>query len=116
MAKSKLTVETVERAGRGEEICFRKDKGKITFDEVVEWFCDGKNYDYFGGKLGVFQFRVHDAEYLYDGYSGDDEGDTVILTMVEDNNECPVCGKNRLFPQYCPDCGSARVIPIEGRK
>ena len=102
----------VELTGRGNEIAIRKARGKITFDEVVRLLNGNEMYNLYAGMLGVFQFRVKGEDYLWDGFSAsDDEGDCVILDMVGDDSECPVCGRNRLFPQYCPDCGSARIVP-----
>ena len=106
---------TVEWARSGNEIIIRKARGKITFDEVVKLMNSRQYYDSFAGMLMVFQERIRGEEFLFDGFSAeDDEGDTVVLHMVDDDSECPVCGKNRLFPQYCPECGGARIEPVDG--
>lgn len=103
-----------EWARSGNEIIIRKARGKITFDEVVKLMNSRQYYDSFAGMLMVFQERIRGEEFLFDGFSAeDDEGDAVVLHMVDDDSECPVCGRNRLFPQYCPECGSARVEPVD---
>ena len=103
---------TVEYAENGRELIIRKARGKLTFDEVVKLLNSNQYYNSFAGMLGVFQFRIKGNEYLYDGYSDDDdEGDVVILDMVGDDSVCPVCGKHKLYPQYCPECGRELTEP-----
>ena len=98
---------TIER-GDGDDIILCKKKGKITFDEVIRFLHQRDQLFQYDGDLFVWQFIVSDQHDMYDFASemlGEPEGDCIVLQRVADESICPVCGKKRLFPQYCPDCG-----------
>lgn len=105
---------TWEWADGKNEIIVRKSRGKITLLELQEYLSEAQQYNAFGGMLAVIQWRVHDAEMMYDGYTGedDDPGDCIAIQMVGDGDACPVCGENSIFPQYCPKCGE----PLKEKK
>ena len=87
-------------------ILIRKKRGCITVDEIVRFLNEDKQYNCFAGMLWVILGRVKGPEYLYDGYSdNDDPGDVVEVLLMGDENRCPVCGELRRAVQYCPDCG-----------
>lgn len=94
--------------GDNNDIILSKKRGKISFREVIEFMHERDQMYQFDGDLMVFQFRVSDAHDIHDFADemlGEPEGDIVVLQVVQDDTMCPVCGKKRLFPQYCPDCG-----------
>lgn len=103
MAMTSLTWEW-NRHGNG--ILIRRKRGRITVDEIVRFMNEERQYNAFAGMLWVILGRVKGPEYLYDGYSDDeDPGDTVEVLLMGDEDLCPVCGELRKAVQYCPDCG-----------
>lgn len=114
MAKGKLTWEWSDRGNN--EIIVRKARGKITIQELQEFLNEGRNYDSFAGMLAVAYFRINGSEYLFDGYDGEEsDGDSVILCMAGDDTPCPICGRNDVFVQYCPQCGEPLFRQKGGR-
>ena len=108
---AKLTWEWGERS---DEIVIRKKRGKITFDELFRFLHEPDQLNAFNGDLAVIQFMISDQRDMYD-YSttlfGEPEGDQLNVIIVTDESSCPCCGKNKLFPAYCPDCGRKLVEP-----
>lgn len=105
MAKSKLSWVWSERDG---EIIIHKDKGRLTMDDIFNFLHQPEQLRAFDGMLAVIMFRVSgDREEPFSLYGIDrDEGDDQAVMMVGDYNVCPLCGKNELYTQYCPDCGA----------
>ena len=106
---SKLSWHWGDRDG---DIIVEKKRGKITIDELIRYLHEPDQLNCFDGDLMVIQFRVSDQKDMYD-YSdvifGEPEGDCQLVQLVTDDSVCPCCGKNRLFPAYCPDCGRKLV-------
>ena len=106
---SKLSWHWGDRDG---DIIVEKKRGKITIDELIRYLHEPDQLNCFDGDLMVIQFRVSDQKDMYD-YSdvifGESEGDSQLVQLVTDDSACPCCGKNRLFPAYCPDCGRKLV-------
>lgn len=85
-------------------ITVRKSRGKITLDEIVEFFHGSKQINGFDGKIVMFMFRVNgDADMYPFGYE-EPKGDEQDLIILEDEGKCPICN-GQMFIQYCPDCG-----------
>ena len=86
-----------------------RDKGKITFDELIEAINDGYAFQ---GRVFTMTFRVDQDLLEPVGWMGENEpeGDVWELWEVEDGGRCPVCGR-LVPPQYCPNCGSF-VFPL----
>lgn len=99
----------------GNEITIRKAKGKITFDELFRFFHEQDMLNLFDGDLIVIAFCVHAERDMYDyndNILGEPAGDSLDVQVVQDDTVCPICGKNRLFPQYCPECGHKLVEEV----
>ena len=103
--------------GDDHEIIIHKKKGKLTVDEIMRFLHEPEQMNLFEGMLAVIAFRVNRERDLYP-YSylmiGELEGDSQTVYMVEDDSMCPICGKNTLFPQYCPACGEPVKVKKEG--
>lgn len=111
---SKLSWEWGER---NHEIIIRKEKGKLTLDEIWNFLHKRDQLNAFDGDLAVIMFRVSSDRDIPFSLWGRDEstGDEQAVIMIEDDMQCPICGKNSLFPQYCPDCGQPiRFPPLPG--
>ena len=101
-----LTSLTWEWSPNQHSILIRKRRGCITVDEIIRFMNEDKQYNAFAGMLWVIMGRVNGPEYLYDGYSDNDNpGDVVELLMMGDEDHCPVCSTLRKAVQYCPECG-----------
>lgn len=95
---------TWEYAENGTDIIVRKAKGKITMQELFDFLHEPKQTNSFDGALAVVMFRINsdrDIPYNYE----EQEGDEQIVFMVGDEATCPICGKQGLAVQFCPDCG-----------
>lgn len=109
MPKSKMSWEYTEN---GTDIIIRKEKGKLTLDDIWNFMHRRENTWAHDGKLAAWVFRVDaDRDLSFDMFQGETEGDAVELIMIEDGRECPFCGKNTLYPQYCPGCGEKVRVP-----
>ena len=109
MARGKMSWEY---ADNGTDIIIRKDRGRLTLDDIWEFLHRREQTWAHDGKLAAWIFRVDsDRDASFDMFQGEDTGDSVVLIMVEDDSYCPFCGKNRLFPQYCPGCGEKVAVP-----
>lgn len=109
MARSKLTWEFAENAT---DIIIRKEKGKLTLDEIWEFMHRREQTFAHDGKLAVWIFRVDaDRDGSFGEFEPEDAGDSVELIMIEDDRLCPICGRNTLHPQYCPGCGEKIKFP-----
>ena len=65
----------------------------------------------FEGALFSWFFRPYSCR--YDDFEIDEpEGDQVVLVLSDDGSYCPICARNDLFLQYCPDCGAKLMQPI----
>ena len=101
--KSKIRFEwDLDRPGLLRAI---KDKGKITYKELIEAIND-RDVD-FQGHIFSMQFlvdrdRVGPIGWL--PYDEEPEGDCWELWDVVDGEPCPLCGKLSQHT-YCPDCG-----------
>lgn len=95
--------------GDDHDIIIKKKRGKLTVDEILHFLHEPEQVRAFDGMLALIAFRVNSERDLYP-YSyemhGEPEGDSRTVYMLEDDTVCPICGKNRLFPQYCPECGT----------
>ena len=110
---SKLQWEWGER---DDEITITKKKGKISFDELFHFFHEPEMVNQFDGSLIVIAFRVHSERDMYtytDALFGAPEGDSMDIQVVMDESICPICGKNKLYPAYCPECGHKLTVPKE---
>lgn len=112
MAKAKLTWEW---ADNGQDIIIHKAKGRLTLDEVYAFMQTREMRDCFEGALLLWQFRSLERDESIDLFEGESEGDSVLLNVINDGSTCPICGRNELFPQYCPDCGAPIKQPKEAR-
>lgn len=87
-----------------------RDKGKITYDELLEAINDSSvdlQGHVFTMSFVVDRERLGPVGWMDDG---EPEGDVWELWDVMDGEECPVCHK-LVPPQYCPQCG-AFVFPL----
>ena len=102
---TKLTMEWDDIPG---QINLFKKKGKITFDEVIQFFHERDQLNRFEGALVVTAFRVSSERDLfpYDFIGKEQEGDSLEVWLVsgDSDDKCPICGNNA-YLQYCPDCG-----------
>ena len=85
-------------------ITVRKSRGKISLEELLEFFHDHKQINAFDGKIVMFMFRVNQDADLYPYGYEDPKGDEKDLYILEDDVGCPICG-GKMFVQYCPECG-----------
>jgi len=107
MARSKLRWEY----GDLRDIVIIKDKGKITFRELQDFLQTPEMLNMFEGALFSYFFRP--SSMRYDDFEVEEpEGDQVVLVLTDDGSPCPICGRNDLFVQYCPDCGAKLMQPI----
>lgn len=99
----------------GDTIVIRKKKGLLTVDEILRFLHERDQLNVFDGSLAVIAFRITSERDLYPfgSYFTKPEGDAQDVFIVDDDTPCPLCGKSRLFPQYCPECGEKIKIPIE---
>jgi len=83
---------------------FRKARGKITIEDLIETMQSRDFLWSFEGLPFVWQFMPRESR--YDDWGVDDEpkGDTVALSFADDDTPCPVCGETHYW-QYCPECG-----------
>lgn len=101
MAKRKLTWEWGEHP---DEIIIRKDKGKLTMDEIWTFLQEPEQMNAFGEEsLAVILFRIRQRD---GGYfeSEPDEGDAQNVYILQDGSSC-ICGRKEIALQYCPHCG-----------
>lgn len=112
MAKSKLTWEWADNC---HDIIIKKAKGRLTLDEVYSFMQTRELRNAFEGCLLVWAFSSMERDETLDVWEGETEGDAVTLTVVGDGSTCPICGRNELFPQYCPDCGAPIKQPKEAK-
>ena len=82
----------------------KKSKGKITLDEIVEFFHEQKQINCFDGAIVMFMFRVNGDADLYPYGWEEKKGDVQDLMILDDENGCPICN-GKMFVQYCPECG-----------
>ena len=109
MAKKKITWEWGDH---DEQIIVRKEKGKLTLDEIWSFLQEREQLNAFGvNSLAVILFRMRERE--YPGWDHEEpEGDAQDIYILSDGSKC-ICGRTELWMQYCPDCG--RKL-IENRK
>lgn len=101
MAKGKITFE---RGRQDNEIILRKDKGKITLDEIWKFMHSADMLNQFEGDLVTWVFRIRrDREPDYMSEFDADPGDSQALYIVGDQDQCPICGAVETL--YCPECG-----------
>ena len=86
-------------------ITVKKARGKITLEEIVQFFHENKQINSFDGKLVMFMFRVNGEADLYPYGWEEQKGDIQDLLILEDESSCPICGR-KMFIQYCPECGT----------
>lgn len=110
MAKKKITWEWGDH---DEEIVVRKEKGRLTLDELWEFLQEREQLNVFGeNSLAVILFRLRGRE--YSGWDHEEpEGDAQNVYILSDGSKC-ICGRTELWMQYCPDCGR-KLIDNEGR-
>ena len=107
MARSKLTWEY----GDNRDIVINKSKGKITFQELQDFLQTPEMLNIFEGALFSWFFRPY--SFRYDDFEIEEpEGDQVVLVLSDDGSYCPICARNDLVLQYCPDCGAKLMQPI----
>lgn len=82
----------------------RKSRGKITLEELTEFFHEHNQVNAFDGKIVMFMFRVNGDADLYPFGWEDQKGDAQDLYILEDEGSCPICSQ-KMFVQYCPECG-----------
>lgn len=113
---SKLTWEYGDEDGHS--IVIRKKKGMLTMDEIMRFLHERDQLNVFDGDLAVIVFRVNSERDMYP-YGWDwnkPEGDAQEVYMIGDEEFCPICGQNKLFPQYCPACGEKIKVPTQGKE
>ena len=101
MAKKKISWEWGDH---DDEIIVKKEKGKLTLDEVWCFLQEREQLNAFGEEsLAVILFRLRERD---SGYwdDGKDEGDAQSVYILGDGSKC-ICGRTELWMQYCPDCG-----------
>jgi hypothetical protein len=91
---------------------FRKSRGKITLDDLIETMQSQDFLRAHEGALFSWSFRPYSERYD-DMDFGEPTGDTVALNYMEDEDPCPVCSARRYW-QYCPKCGE-KLIFEEGK-
>lgn len=102
MAKKKLTWEWGEHP---DEIIIRKEKGKLTMDEIWSFLQTPEQMSAFGEEsLAVILFRIRQRDAGYWDDDGKDEGDAQSVYILQDGSTC-ICGRKELTLQYCPHCG-----------
>lgn len=94
---------TWEWSDRPDEIIISKKKGRITVEELYEFFDSRDAVWNFGeGALWVVANRVRDD--AYQGWNMEKpEGDRVSVWVLGDESTC-FCGRV-LHTSYCPECG-----------
>lgn len=103
MARGKMSWEYAEN---GTDIIIRKDRGRLTLDDIWEFLHRREQTWAHDGKLAMWIFRVDsDRDASFSMYQNESDGDSVELVMVEDDRVCPICTRTTLHPQYCPGCG-----------
>lgn len=114
MSKSKLTWEW---AGENlTDIIIRKDKGKLTLDDIWYFLHRPEQLNVFDGKIAVIMFTVSsDRDESLSIFEDKDAGDAQLIHFVEDDSQCPICGRNKVFQEYCPECGTKLQQPIQRR-
>ena len=108
----------IVRGDRDTDYQIQKKKGKITFDELLRFMHERDQTFQFDGMLCVVAFRVSSERDMYsymDEWNGAPEGDALDIMMIGDDTVCPFCGENRLFLQYCPDCGRELIVKEKSR-
>ena len=111
---AKLTWEWGDQANN--VIVVHKKKGKITYDELFQFFHEREQLIQFDGCIVVTAFQISSERDMHPfSYEmlGEPEGDSQEVILIQDDTVCPFCGKNRLYPQYCPECGAKVEVPIE---
>lgn len=110
---TKLTWEYDDDDGRC--IVIRKKKGMLTVDEIMRFLHERDQLNVFDGDLAVIVFRVNSERDMCPfGEWNRPEGDAQDVYMIGDEEFCPICGQNKLFPQYCPSCGEKIKVPKGG--
>ena len=94
-------------------ITVKKARGKINLEEILEFFHESKQINYFDGKIVMFMFRVNGDADLYPYGWEEPKGDMQDLLILEDEGSCPICGQ-KMFVQYCPECGKKLYGRDEG--
>ena len=101
MAKGKITFEWGRWDG---EIVLRKDKGKLTLDEIWKFMHSQDMLNQHENDLVTWVFRIRrdrEPDYMSDLF--EDQGDSQVLYVLTDGDKCPICGK--VATLYCPECG-----------
>lgn len=112
--KAKLTWEWA--GDKWQDIIIRKSKGKLTLDDIWDFLHKPDQLNVFDGRVAVIMFTVSSLrDESLDIYDDKDEGDAQLIHFVEDDADCPVCGRNKTFIDYCPDCGAKLRQPIKRR-
>lgn len=95
---------TWEWTGAPEEIVIRKKKGRITVEELHEFFESRDAVIHFGeGAMWAVVSRVRDD--AYQGWNMEKpEGDRVSVWVLGDESTC-FCGRV-LHTSFCPECGA----------
>lgn len=87
-------------------LILEKKRGKLTFQEVQEFLL----YEGNGTFNGHYAIYIRATESMCGGSGWLDEeekGDVIELYLIEDNEDCPICGKVTPIFQYCPECGAS---------
>ena len=93
------------------QMIFRKARGKITLDDLIDTMQSRNFLLGFEGMVFVWSFRPFLER--YDDYEVfETQGDAVALQYVEDEGRCPICSSKRYW-QYCPKCGEKLTINEE---
>ena len=85
-------------------IVIQKPRGKLTVDEIMEFFDTREAKMAFGeGALCVIAWRIREES--YSGWEFDEpKGDSKEVWVLGDDSQC-FCGRI-LHDQYCPECGT----------
>lgn len=106
MSRKKLTWEWGDH---DEEIIVRKDKGKLTMQEIWDFLQTPETLNAFGeNALAVILFRMRQREDFGIFGPAEDEGDAQNVYILGDGSKC-ICGRAELWMQYCPECGKKLI-------
>jgi len=107
---AKISYEWTEK---GNSIIIRKSKGLLTVEDIFRFLHERDQVNAFDGALAVICFRVSGEREPFFLDDGKENGDAQEVYMIGDDELCPICGENKLFPQYCPACGEKIKEPKE---
>lgn len=101
---AKLTAEWDEDIVGRPVLLIRKSRGKITVDELVDFLLRDYRFTNYAYAMVI---NVRESMCEGSGWLMDEEpkGDVVELYQLEDEENCPVCGRILTY-QNCPECGA----------